>query len=367
MSADRYAERRARALLAVEEAGLSGLLVTPGPDLVYLTGHDPPPLERLTLLALRPGSAPILLVPGLERPAAEAAPGIAGLRVEGWEDGQDPFELAAAILGGGRFAISDQARASHLLALERAAPAGTGFVAAGEALPPLRVVKDDGEVRALREAGRGADAAFGEVILLAFAGRRERDVAADLDRLLREHGHRSVDFTIVGSGPNGASPHHEAGPRAIEPGDAVVMDFGGVHEGGYCSDITRTVFVGEPSEEHVAVYEVVRRAQQAAFDAVRPGVAAQDVDRAAREVIADAGYGDRFIHRTGHGIGIEVHEPPYIVEGNATLLEPGMTFSDEPGIYLPGRFGVRIEDQVVVTPAGAERLNEASRDLTIVR
>jgi len=190
-------------------------------------------------------------------------------------------------------------------------------------------------------------------------------VAADLARLLREHDHERVDFTIVGSGPNAASPHHGAADRVIEPGDAVVMDFGGV-AGGYCSDITRTVFVGEPDEECRRVYEVVRAAQQAAFEAIRPGVAAQDVDRAARTVIAEAGFAEEFIHRTGHGIGLEVHEPPYIVEGDETPLEVGMTFSDEPGIYLAGRFGVRIEDQVVVVAGGAERMNEATRDLTVV-
>jgi Xaa-Pro aminopeptidase len=174
-----------------------------------------------------------------------------------------------------------------------------------------------------------------------------------------------VEFTIVGSGPNAASPHHGAGERTIEASDVVVLDFGGKAQ-GYCSDITRTVFVGEPDEERRRVYEVVRSAQQAAFEAVRPGVAAQDVDRAARAVIEEAGYGDRFLHRTGHGIGLEVHEPPYLVEGNETPLEVGMTFSDEPGIYVEGRFGVRIEDQVVVTAEGGERLNEATRDLTVV-
>lgn len=365
MNADRYAERRARATQAVEGAGLAGFLVTPGPDLVYLTGHAPPPLERLTLLALSPDSAPLLLVPALERPAAEAALGTEGVQIRAWADGEDPYAIVAGFLGGERYAISDQARAAHLLALERASPAT--FVAAGEALPPLRIVKDADEIRALREAGLGADGAFAEVVGSPFAGRREREIASELDRLLRERGHRTVDFTIVGSGPNGASPHHEAGQRTIQPGDAVVMDFGGVHGTGYCSDITRTVFVGTPTEEQLAVYDVVRLAQQAAFEAVRPGVPAQEVDRAARRVIAEAGYGDHFIHRTGHGIGIEVHEPPYIVEGNESPLGPGMTFSDEPGIYLPGRFGVRIEDQVVVTPDGAERLNEASREPTIVR
>jgi Xaa-Pro aminopeptidase len=260
--------------------------------------------------------------------------------------------------------VTDRTWASHLLALERAAP-DRSFVATGEAVPLLRAVKDANEIQRLRAVAHGADAAFADVIELPFAGRAETDVAAELDRLLRDHGHQRVDFTIVGSGPNAASGHHEPGERRIEPGDAVVMDFGGMRD-DYCSDITRTVFVGEPSPEEREVYAIVRAAQQAAFEAVRPGVAAEEVDRAARAVITDAGYGERFVHRTGHGIGLEIHEPPYIVEGNRTPLEAGMTFSDEPGIYLEGRFGVRIEDQVAVTAQGAERLNEASRELTVV-
>jgi D-alanyl-D-alanine dipeptidase len=362
---ERYAERRARANDAVRAAGLAGLLVTPGPDLAYLTGHEPPPLERLTVLILVPERDPVLVVPELEQPAAAAAPGAADVELVSWRDGEDPYEAAARILRAGRYALNDQTWAAHLLALEHAT-ADCLFVAAGRVLPLLRAVKDEDEVALLRAAGAGADAAFADLVGLPFAGRRELDVAADLERLLRGHGHDRVDFTIVGSGPNGASPHHGAGDRVIGPGDAVVLDFGG-RAGGYCSDITRTVFVGgEPDQEQRRVYDVVRSAQQAAFEAIRPGVAAQDVDRAARAVISAAGYGDRFVHRTGHGIGLEVHEPPYIVEGNATLLETGMTFSDEPGVYLPNRFGVRIEDQVVVTSDGAERLNEASREPIVV-
>jgi len=364
VTAPRYADRRERAVTAAEAAGLAGVLLGPGPDLVYLVGHEPPPLERLTLLVLPVGGDPVLVVPALEGPAAEAAPGIAGVELVAWRDGEDPYEVAARLLPPGRYALGDRTWASHLLALEQAT-AGCSFVASGRALPLLRAVKDEDEIARLRAAAKGADAAFDGIVPLAFAGRRERDVAADLERLLRERGHERVEFTIVGSGPNAASPHHAAGERVIEPGDAVVMDFGGVAD-GYCSDITRTVFVGEPDEEGRRVYEVVRAAQQAAFDAISPGVAAEDVDRAARHVIADAGYGERFVHRTGHGIGLEVHEPPYIVEGNETPLQSGMTFSDEPGVYLPGRFGVRIEDQVVVVPAGAERLNEASRELRVV-
>jgi D-alanyl-D-alanine dipeptidase len=344
--------------------GLAGLLVAPGPDLAYLTGHTPPPLERLTLLVLAPGREPTLVVPTLERLAAEGAPGMDGVERVDWRDGEDPYRLAARLFGPGTYAISDQTWASHLLELQRAAP-GTAFLASSEALPLLRAIKDAQEVALLRSAAAAADAVFEQIVLRPFAGRREIDVAADLDRLLREHEHERVDFTIVGSGPNAASPHHGAGERTIVVGDAVVLDFGGVRE-GYCSDLTRTVFVGEPGEEERRVYEVVRAAQQAAFEAVRPGVAAQDVDRAARTVIVEAGYGERFVHRTGHGIGLEVHEPPYIVEGNDTVLRAGMTFSDEPGIYLPGRFGVRIEDQIAVTTEGAERLNVVGRELTVV-
>jgi D-alanyl-D-alanine dipeptidase len=366
VKADRYSVRRGRALEAAQAAGLAGLLVSPGPDLAYLTAYTPPPLERLTLLVLTPSIDPTLVVPTLERPLAERVAGALGLlTVRDWRDStDDPYAMVAGMLGPGRYAVTDRTWASHLLALERVAP-DRSFVAAGEVVPLLRAVKDADEIERLRLVANAADAAFADVTSLPFAGRAETEVAADLDRLLRDHGHERVDFIIVGSGPNAASGHHEPGERRIERGDAVVLDFGGMRD-DYCSDITRTVFVGEPTDEQREVYAIVRAAQQAAFEAVRPGVAAQDIDRAARAVITEAGYGERFVHRTGHGIGLEVHEPPYIVEGNATPLEPGMTFSDEPGIYLEGRFGVRIEDQVAVTAGGAERLNDATRELTIV-
>ncbi len=360
-----HAERLDRAAHVAAVAELGALLVTPGPDLAYLTGHAPPPLERLTLLVVAPDRQPVMLVPLLERPAALASPAADWIEVVGWADGDDPYAVAAGLLPPGRLAVTDQTWASHVLGLQEAAKDRT-FVAAGRAMPPLRSVKDEEELAAMAKAASAADAAFADILHVPFAGRRELDVAADLAEALRRHGHRTADFTIVGSGPNGASPHHEAGDRVITDGDAVVLDFGG-HLDGYCSDITRTVFVGEPPKEFDRVYDVVRRAQQAAFEAVRPGVPAEDVDRAAREVIDDAGYGEWFIHRTGHGIGLELHEPPYIVAGNTTSLEAGMTFSIEPGIYLPGRFGVRIEDIVAVTEDGARRLNEAPRDAQAVR
>jgi D-alanyl-D-alanine dipeptidase len=229
----------------------------------------------------------------------------------------------------------------------------------------LRAVKEDEELERLAAAGAAADATFEQIASVRFAGRRESEIAADLAGFLRENGHSEVDFTVVGSGPNGANPHHEMSERTIEEGDMVVLDFGGIKD-GYGSDTTRTVHVGEPTDEEREVYETVRRAQQTAFEAVRPGIECQEIDRAARQVIADAGYGQYFIHRTGHGIGLSGHEDPYIVEGNEALLEPGMAFSIEPGIYLPGRHGARIEDIVVITDDGIERLDLLPRELVVL-
>jgi D-alanyl-D-alanine dipeptidase len=252
----------------------------------------------------------------------------------------------------------------HLLGLQDKLP-GARYVSMTAALPMLRAIKDADELERLTAAGAAADACFEDIAGVRFAGRRESDIAADLAGFLRAHGHSQVDFTVVGSGPNGANPHHEMSDRVIEEGDMVVLDFGGIKE-GYGSDTTRTVHVGEPTDEEREVFEIVRRAQQAGFDAVRPGIACQEIDRAARKVIADAGYGEYFIHRVGHGIGLTTHEPPYMVEGEEHLIEPGMCFSIEPGIYLPGRFGVRIEDIVAATDDGGRRLNNTSREMRIV-
>ena len=233
------------------------------------------------------------------------------------------------------------------------------------ALPMLRGVKDADELERLAAAGAAADACYEELSKLPFAGRTEKEVASDLAALLISHGHSQVDFTVVGSGPNGANPHHEMGERIIQEGDMVVLDFGGLKD-GYGSDTTRTVHVGEPTDEEREVHDIVRRAQQAGFEAVRPGVECQEIDRACRRVITEAGYGEQFIHRTGHGIGLTTHEPPYMVEGETHVLEPGMCFSIEPGIYLSGRFGVRIEDIVTVTEDAGRRLNNTPHEMRIV-
>ncbi|MEU5189397.1 aminopeptidase P family protein [Streptomyces klenkii] len=360
-----YADRLRRAAVEAADSGLAGLIVTPGPDLDWLTGYRPPPTERLTALLITPGERPRLLVPALERPDAERAPSASSLSVTGWTDGQDPYAALAPLLGPkDRYGVSDNAWAQHLLGLQRACP-GVSYGAFTEVMPMLRAVKDAYEVERLAAAGAAADAAYEEVTGLRFEGRQEREVAADLARLLLEHGHSQVDFTIVGSGPNAANPHHDAGERVIELGDMVVMDFGGLKD-GYGSDTTRTVHVGQPTAEERKVHDVVREAQQAAFEAVRPGVACQEVDRVARQVIRSAGFGEYFIHRTGHGIGVTTHEPPYLVEGEHLPLVQGMCFSIEPGIYLPGRFGVRIEDIVVCTESGGRRLNNTAHGMRVV-
>ncbi|GGR43063.1 dipeptidase [Streptomyces cinereoruber] len=366
-TADDYRARMARAAESAADAGLAGLLVAPGPDLVYLTGYRPTAItERLTVLVLAAGQEPVLVVPTLEAPDAERSAGAAALTLRDWTDGKDPYAVTAPLLDAeGRFGISDNAWAMHLLGLQQLLP-GTSYVSLTEALPMLRGVKDAHELARIAAAGAAADRAYGEILKVRFEGRKETDVAADLAALLLRFGHSQVDFTVVGSGPNGANPHHEAGDRTIERGDMVVLDFGGLKH-GYGSDTTRTVHVGEPTDEERRVHDLVREAQQAGFEAVRPGVACQDVDRAARKVITDAGYGEYFIHRTGHGIGVTTHEPPYMIEGEELPVVPGMCFSIEPGIYLPGRFGVRIEDIVTATEdGGARRFNNTPHEMAIV-
>jgi Xaa-Pro aminopeptidase len=361
-----YAARMRRVVADAGHAGLDGLLITPGPELVWLTGYRPTAItERLTVLALAPGREPTLLVPTLERPDVEGAVGASSLTIMDWADGEDPFARASAFIPEhATMGISDCAWAMHLLGLQAAVP-GSSYRSLTQSLPMLRAVKDANELTRLEAAGSAADATYEQILGVRFAGRKETDVAADLARLLHEFGHEQVDFTVVGSGPNGANPHHEAGERLIEAGDAVVLDFGGLMD-GYGSDTSRTVCVGEPSAEVREVHEIVREAQQAGVEAVRPGVACQEIDRAARKVITDAGYGERFIHRTGHGIGTTTHEPPYMIEGEEQPLLPGMCFSVEPGIYLAGRFGVRIEDIVTVTDTGWLRLNNTERRLRLV-
>lgn len=362
-----FSDRLQRARKAADAAGIDALLVTPGPDLFYLTGYAAIALERLTCLVLPRDGEPVLVVPALERPAAEASP-VSGLGIEvlDWAETADPYALVASRLGGAaRAAVDDHMHAAKVLGLRAALP-GVEQVLAGPVLGPLRARKSAAEVAALREAGAAIDAVHDRMAEFLRPGRTEREVGRDIAEAIVAAGHVTVEFVIVGSGPNGASPHHELSDRVIGAGEPVVVDIGGVTAAGYCSDSTRTYSLGEPPAEFAAYYPVLQAAQAGAVDAVRPGVTAESIDAAARDVITAAGHGEAFMHRTGHGIGLEAHEDPYIVAGNATVLEPGMAFSVEPGIYQPGRHGARIEDIVVVTEDGVERLNRTTRDLVVL-
>ncbi|HEY6494342.1 MAG TPA: Xaa-Pro peptidase family protein [Trebonia sp.] len=359
-------ERLAQVAAAVRARGLDVLLLTPGPDLRYVTGYDAKQLERLTCLAVPAEGDPFLLVPALELKAAQASPaGALALDIRTWGETEDPFGIIRAAVGTpGSVGLSDRMWALHVLQFAGAFP-GARQRLASEVLSPLRIRKSAAEIAALKAAGEAIDRVHANVPGWLRPGVTERQVGARIAEAILAEGHVQVDFTIVGSGPNAASPHHEVSDRVIEDGDVVVVDIGGTMPSGYCSDCTRTYAVGHAPDDFTKYYGTLFDAQEAATLSVRPGVTAESVDRAARTIITDAGYGQWFIHRTGHGIGLETHEDPYIVEGNATPLEPGMAFSIEPGIY-PGPHGARIEDIVVCTADGYQLMNNARRDLVIV-
>ena len=342
------------------------MLLTPGADLRYLTGYAALPLERLTCLVV-PASGPVtLVVPKLERAAAEASGVGAAVTIVDWPETVDPVALVAGLLPVARtVALDNRMWAEKVLRFRAAMPAAEQ-VLAGHVLSDLRQRKSADEVAALRVAGAAIDRVHARVPELLRPGRTEREVGRDIADAIVAEGHARVDFVIVASGPNGASPHHETSDRVIEAGDTVVVDIGGTTEAGYCSDETRTYAVGEPPAEYAEAYSALLAAQVAACEYARPGVTAESVDAAARTILDEAGLGEYFVHRTGHGIGLESHEEPYIVAGNTTVLEPGMAFSIEPGFYIPGRYGARIEDIVVMTPEGAERLNLRPRELMVL-
>jgi Xaa-Pro aminopeptidase len=378
---DVHAERRERAAARLRKAGADGLVCFPSRNLQYLTGFAEEPGERHLLLVV-PASdrvaedpaapegatpvAPTFLVPALYETQVRAETTVDAVRT--WADGDDPAaavrELLADLgLRGGRLLVDDTMWATFTQDLRDAAP-DAAWGLASEALADLRVRKDEAELEAMRAAATAADETVRDLRDLGAdaVGMTERDLAGWIaDRLAANGGEGTAFETIVGAGPNGAKPHHGHGDREIRAGEPVVLDFG-TRVDGYPSDQTRTlVFAGEPPAEYGRVHETVREAQAAAVEAVAPGVPAEAVDRAAREVIESAGYGDAFVHRTGHGVGLDVHEEPYVVAGNDRELEPGMVFSVEPGIYLEGRFGCRIEDLIAVTDEGCERLNDTDR------
>lgn len=362
------ADRLQRAQELTAKAGLDALLITPGADLRHLTGYAAVALERLTCLVLPAYGDPVLVVPRLEKPAALASPvSRLGLDVLDWNETDDPYALVATLLPAQTqtVGLANRMWVEQAQRLRTALP-GTDQVLAGEVLRALRMVKDLAEVDALRRAGQAIDRVHARMSEWLRVGRTEREIGRDIADAILTEGHETVNFVIVGSGPNGASPHHGVSDRVVETGDPVVVDIGGTTAEGYCSDATRTYVLGTVPAGFAASYAVLLEAQALACDAVRPGLTAQALDALARDHIAAAGYGELFIHRTGHGIGLEEHEEPWIVAGNAEPLEPGMCFSIEPGIYTPGRHGARLEDIVVCTEDGGERLNQAPRDLVVL-
>ncbi len=362
-----FTERQDRARAAMADLGVDVVLVSVGADLPWLTGYEAMPLERLTMLVLPREGEATLVVPALEAPRVVERP--EAFRLHAWGETEDP--LAAVVAAAGtpdRVAVGDQTWARFVLALQERLPAAA-FGPTQPVLGPLRARKDEAEVAALARAGAAVDEVVaaiqgGEV---ALPGRSEADVAGEVAGRLRDAGHQRVNFVIVASGPNAASPHHDPGPRVIEPGDLVLFDIGGTvadeHGVGYCSDITRCVHLGPVPAEVREGYAALQSAQAAAVAAATVGTPCEAVDAAARDPLTAAGLGAAFVHRTGHGIGIEAHEDPYMVAGNAELLAPGHAFSVEPGVYLPGRWGARIEDVVVATATGPRALNDVTHDL----
>ncbi|MBW3612733.1 MAG: Xaa-Pro peptidase family protein [Chloroflexi bacterium] len=362
-----YRERLRRAAAAAADRGVDALLITPSPDYAYLLGYRAPAMERLTCLVVPAEGEPTLVVPRLEEPLARHGLGelTDALEIVAWDETDDPVRIVQRVVGSVlRVAVQDQMWARFALRLNAALDPAQ-LVEAGHTMAALRSVKSPEEIDRLRAAARAADEAMLAITAEPLGGRTELEVSRRIGEHLLAAGHDTAEFSIVASGPNAASPHHHAGERVISEGDAIVLDIGGTRD-GYCSDTSRTAFVGEPPAEFAALFAVLREAQRAACEAVRPGIPAADVDAVARDLITDAGYGGAFIHRTGHGIGMETHEEPYIVASNTEPLVEGHAFSIEPGIYIDGQWGARIEDIVVCTADGGERLNTSSTELYIV-
>ncbi|OFM01217.1 peptidase M24 [Corynebacterium sp. HMSC071F07] len=381
-----YAQRLKHAQEVAAEKGIDLLILGTGADFAYLTGSWVSSHERLTALVLRPDAAPFIVAPATDIETLNASPvAELGIELRGWQDGENPYELAcdsfaqqqdgaAGTVDEGNkaptIALGASLTADHVLRLQDGLRANSSaqpqYVLATYALAELFTRKDDAEIKELAKAGSAIDAVHNAVPELLKPGRTEADVAADLRELiLREH--VEIDFIIVGSGPNGATPHYDYGDRVLTEGEPVVVDIGGTLPSGYHSDTTRTYVVGgdvtAAPQDFQKAYAVLERAQAAGRAAAKPGATAQDVDRATRSIIEEAGYGEYYTHRTGHGIGLSTHEEPFIMEGNELVLEEGMAFSIEPGIYIPGKWGMRLEDIVYTTADGYESLNKAPREL----
>ena len=364
--ADLLSGRWANVSGRVAADGAQALILSTGYDMVYLTGYKARPGERLNAFVGVPGSddAPVFYAPQIEVPEV---PKTAAFTIAGWTDDQDPVAMIAQqIAGATRVLVSDETWAINLLRLMELMP-DTEFVSLSASLGGLRSIKTDEEMLALQTVGGLANGVAAQIQQgqVPLVGRTEIEIADDVMARLRDVGHETIEFCIVASGPNSASPHHHPTDRVVQPNEMVLFDFGGKHK-GYCSDITRCVWTGPIPADVAATYATLKAAQQAAVDAARPGVALGDVDAAARDIIADSGFGDNFIHRTGHGIGTEVHEQPYVLSGSDERIQVGHAFSIEPGIYLEGKWGMRLEDIVVIVDDGALRCSTTDHNLISV-
>lgn len=361
-----HKNRIANVAARLTESESDVIFITPGADLRYLTGYDALPLERLTCLAIRRNGDAWMIVPALEKPSA-LAHGVPEMGIEllDWQETENPYSLLLSNVGS-----VERPVVNNLMWVEKAfgiqVAAGVNVELAGKLLSDIREVKTSEEIGFLHEAGNAIDAVHSNMHKWLRPGRTEREVGKDIAEAILAAGHVTVDFVIVASGPNGASPHHEVSDRVIQAGEPVVVDIGGTMPSGYCSDCTRMYVCGQAPSEYLERYEVLLAAQEAARLQARPGVTCESVDKAARDVLEAAGLGAQFIHRTGHGIGMETHEEPYIVSGNTTLLVPGHAFSIEPGFYFAGKYGARIEDIVTCTQDGIESANNTTRELVVL-
>jgi Xaa-Pro aminopeptidase len=363
-----YPARVARVGQALADAHSSAMIVTPGSDLVYLTGYNAIPLERITALVIAPDAAPFLVVPRLEISTALASPfGDTGWDVHGWGENDDPYAIIRERIPSlnGAVLVDNHMWAERVLTIQKEFPQASIALAA-PILAEIRMRKTPYELDALREAAAAIDRVHARVAQVLRAGRSEADVARDISEMIIAEGHQSVDFVIVASGPNGASPHHEVSDRVIQLGDPVVVDIGGTMPSGYCSDCTRTYSVGDPGSAYRERYAALQLAQEKSTRAVSNGAISHDIDAAGRNELESHDLAQYFIHRTGHGIGLDTHEEPYIGIDNPTVIEENMVFSIEPGFYIDGVHGARIEDIVICTANGPESINKQTRDLVII-
>ena len=371
-----YVARLERVRQLMHTAGLDFLVIGPSADVVYLTGAHLRLSERMAVLIVPQLAPPVMVVPFFEAAGLHDLP--PDVRVRTWTETENPGAIAASVIADTMhgtpgemnitIGVSERLWSVFLLRLQAELPRAS-FTSAGPVLGEARVIKSAREIEMMTRAGAVLDEVFAQFAGEQFSGRSEVDISNSIVKMLEAHGLEVENPPIVGANENGASPHHHSSDRIVRAGDVVVVDYWGSLD-GYYSDCTRTVFVGEApaaDSEQRRVYNLVREAQERAAKAVVPGIACEAVDAVARDYLAQSGYGDYFIHRLGHGIGLDGHEAPYLVSGNRAALQPGMAFTIEPGLYLPGRFGVRIEDSVWLSESGAVSFNRSTHDITVVR